>query len=263
MTATLLALLVAAPARACSPAPTPATVRAARFTPGEQLRYRLDVLGADVGTFEVSVEAPQSADRARAALVARSRAKTSAFVSTNLGRYEGFISTLLGPDLMPLRFREELDEGDRHMSVDVDFPPGADGSLPVRGSTNGNAEPFALPAGSDVREIISTLYLLRAQQMKPGSPVCVEVFAGRKIWKVSGQMAARETIETPLGKFATLRVDAEAVRTDDLRVKRAAHVWVSDDDKRLPLVAVGEVRGKVIRAQLVSTSGGRVAQRRR
>ena len=176
MTATLLALLVAAPARACSPAPTPATVRAARFTPGEQLRYRLDVLGADVGTFEVSVEAPQSADRARAALVARSRAKTSAFVSTNLGRYEGFISTLLGPDLMPLRFREELDEGDRHMSVDVDFPPRA-GKLGARASIDGKAEPLDLNATPIARDMLSTFLYLRALPVKAGTPVCLEVYA--------------------------------------------------------------------------------------
>src|SRR3989441_9938274 len=129
MMVTLLALLLAAPAHACSPAPTP--VRAARFAPGELLRYRLDVLGTDVGTFEVSREAPQGADRGRAALVARSRAKTNAFVTTNLGRYEGFISTLLGPDLMPIRFREELDEGDTHHAVEADFPPHA-GKLAAR-----------------------------------------------------------------------------------------------------------------------------------
>jgi len=72
--------------------------------------------------------------------------------------------------------------------------------------------------------------------MKPGSPVCVEVYAGRKIWKLSGQVAARETIETPLGRFATVRVDADSVRVDDAKVTRAAHVWLTDDSRRLPLV---------------------------
>ena len=254
----MLALLIVA-AAVCPPQ----KLQAARFTPGEILGYRLDALGVDVGTFEVRVHTPPPGSDKRAVLALSTRARTTAFVSTNVGRYDAFATALLASDFAPLHYHEDIDEGETHKAIDLDFPPGADGSLPVRGSTNGNAEPFALPAGSDVREIISTLYLLRAQQMKPGSPVCVEVFAGRKIWKVSGQMAARETIETPLGKFATLRVDAEAVRTDDPRVKRAAHVWVSDDEKRLPLIAVGEVRGKVIRAQLVSTSGGRVAQRRK
>ena len=252
----MLALLLAA--AACPPQ----TLRAARFTPGEVLSYKLDALGVDVGTFEVRVQTPPATEK-RAVLALSSRARTTAFVSTNMGRYDAFATTLLAADFSALHYHEDIDEGETHKAVDLDFPPGPDGVLPVKGSTNGNAEPFGLPAGSDVRDIISTLYLLRAQPMKPGTPVCVEVFAGRKIWKVSGQLSARETIETPLGKFATLRIDADAVRIDDPRVKRGAHVWVTDDEKRLPLVAIGEVRGKVIRAQLTAVTGSRVAQRRK
>ena len=253
----MIALLVAA-AAVCPPQ----KLAAARFTPGEILAYRLDALGVDVGTFEVRVHPPPASDK-RAAIVLSSRAKTTAFVSTNVGRYDAFATAVLAADFSPLHYHEDLDEGETHKAVDLDFPPAPNGSLPVVGSTNGNAEPFGLEAGPGVRDVISTLYLLRSQQMKPGTPVCVEVFAGRKIWKVSGQMAGRESIDTPLGRFATLRIDAEAVRTDDPRVRRAAHVWVTEDDRRLPLVAVGEVRGKVIRAQLTAVSGSRVAQRRR
>jgi hypothetical protein len=67
-----------------------------------------------------------------------------------------------------------------------------------------------------------------------------------------------------MGRFPTMRIDAEAIRIDDVKVKRAAHVWVSDDARRLPLVALGDVRGKVIRATLVNASGmrSRVTQRK-
>ena len=61
MTAALFALLLAAPTPSCAQL----EVRASRFTPGEQLRYRLDVVGADVGTFEVSLDTPEVADRGR------------------------------------------------------------------------------------------------------------------------------------------------------------------------------------------------------
>jgi hypothetical protein len=264
----LLALLLAAPlaAAAAGPVCPPQKLVAARFTPGEVLSFRLDVLGADVGTFEVRVESPPPAEKHRASLQLVSRAKTSAFVSTNVARYDAYAAALVGQDLVPLRYREDVDEGEVHKAIELDFPPAADGKLPVRATKNGEPEPFVLQAGGEVRDIVSTLYLLRAQPMQPGQPVCVEVFAGRKIWKLQGQVAARETIQTPMGRFSTLRVDADAVRTDDPKVKRAAHIWVTDDDRRLPLVAIGEVRGKVIRAQLVQATGSgprkRVAERR-
>lgn len=245
----LFALLFAAAGPVCPPQ----KLETARFAPGEVLSFRLDALGADVGNFEIRVQPPPPGEK-RAALALSSRAKTSAFVSTNVGRYEAYAVALIAKDFSPLRYHEDVDEGETHRAVDIDFPP-VNGQLAVRATKNGEPEPFTVEAGADVRDIISTLYLLRAQPMKPGTPVCVEVYGGRKTWKFSGQIAARETIETPLGKFTTLRVDAEAVRVDDPRIKRVAHVWVTDDAHRLPLVAVGEVRGKVIRAQLVQVSG--------
>jgi hypothetical protein len=75
-------------------------------------------------------------------------------------------------------------------------------------------------------------------------------------------MRAKETIDTPVGRFPSLRFEGEAVRLDDPKVKRTALVWVSDDERRLPLAAIGEVRGKTVRAQLVSMSGMRRAAKR-
>jgi len=251
MTLMLSALLLAA-VQVCPPQ----ALQAARFPAGEVLAFRLDALGADVGTFEVRSSPPPATEK-RAALELSSRAKTSAFVSTNVARFEVFATALLAPDFSPLRYREDVDEGDTHRGTEVLFPPAADGAVAVKATKNGEPEPLALEAGPEVRDMLSSFYVFRAQPMKTGAPVCMEVLAGRKIWKVVGQVAAKESIETPLGRFAAMRIDAEAVRTDDPKIRREAHVWVSDDDKRLPLVAIGEVRGKVIRATLVATSGSR------
>jgi hypothetical protein len=261
----LVLALLAAPLAAWAQVCPPQQLQAARFTPGEALSFRLDLLGADVGSFEVRVESAPSSERPRAALLLRSKAKTSAFVSTNVARYEAFATVLLSPNFLPLRYREDIDEGEVHKAMEVDFPPEA-GKLVVRATKNGEPDPFTLEAGPGVREILSTLYLLRAQPLQPGHPVCIEVFAGRKLWRLEGKFVARETIDTPLGRFATARLDATAVRTDDANAKRGAHIWVTDDERRLPMVAIGEVRGKVLRAQLVEASGlprRRVAQETR
>lgn len=243
----LLSLPFAARAADC----VPPQMKGPRFNAGEALGFKLDALGLDVGSFEILTEPPPPADRPRAVLALKSRARTTAFVSTNVGTYEAHATALVDDHLNVVRYREEVDEGATHKAQEADFPPAA-GSLAVRSTKDGNPDPFSLAAGPSSRDILSTLFLLRAQPL--GQPFCVEVLAGRKLWRVEGKAAARETIDTPLGKFATLRVDATAVRTDDVSVRRAAHVWVSDDARRLPLVAIGEVKGRVIRAQLVSAS---------
>ena len=224
----------------------------AAFTGGEALSYRLDVLGADVGTFEIRAGPPPFDQRQRAALQLSSRAKTNAFVSTNVARFETYATALIARDFTPLRYREDVDENEVHHGTELDFPPHG-GRLAVKATRNGEPVPIELQAEDGVRDMISTLYLLR--RLPPGQPVCLEVFAGRKVWKLTGQMSAKESIDTPLGRFATLRFDGDAVRTDDPKIRRSAHVWISDDERRLPLVAIGEMRGKTIRAQLVSAPG--------
>ena len=140
----LLALLLVA---ATGPVCPPQKLQSARFVPGEVLSFRLDALGADVGTFEVRVQRAPPGDK-RAALELTSRAKTSAFVSTNVGRYDAFATALVAPDFSVLRYHEDVDEGPLHRAVQLDFPP-VSGALNVQATRNGEAEPFTLSAGSD------------------------------------------------------------------------------------------------------------------
>ena len=230
----------------------------AKLAPGEVLTFKLDVVGTDVGTFEVRTEPTPSVEK-RAVVQLSSRAKTNAFMATNVGRYEVYATSLIAGDFTPLRYREDVDENEVHRGVEMVFPPEA-GKLAIKATKNGDPEPFTLEADADARDMISTLYLMRFLPMS--QPVCLDVFAARKMWKVTGRMAAKETIDTPVGRFSTLRFDGEAVRTDEPGIKRMAVMWVTDDPRRLPVSGIAEVRGKTIRAQLISAPGMRRAARK-
>jgi Protein of unknown function (DUF3108) len=248
----------AATAAACPPA----KLRPVRLTAGETLAYKLDVLGADVGTFELAIENAPPADRAKgAALLVKSRARTSAFVSTNVKRYEAYATALVNADLAALSYHEETDEGEVHRTIDATFPS-KDGRLPVTSMKNGEPEKLDLAATPSARDMLSLFYLLRAQRMEAGTPFCAEIFAGRRMWKLEGAVATKETIDTPIGRVPTVRITAKAFRIDAPHVSRTAHFWVTDDERKLPVVAIGDVRGKMIRAQLTSvTAPGLVARK--
>jgi hypothetical protein len=248
----MLAVLIAA---LCPPQ----QLAPAKLAPGEVLQYKLDVVGVDAGTFDLRTEPPPPAEQQRAGVQLTSRAKTNAFVSTNMGRYDAYATALIARDFTPLRYREDIDENTVHRGLELSFPP-EKGKLTVKATKNGEPEPFTVPAGEAVRDILSTLYLVRRASLS--QPVCLEVFATRKIWKLTGKMAAKEIIETPVGRFASLRFEGEAVRADDPNVRRAALLWVSDDERRLLLAGIAEVRGKTIRAQLISAPGVRRAARK-
>src|SRR5256885_17017083 len=140
-----------------------------QFTAGEQIKFRLDLLGADVGTFDVSLERAPASEGA--ALAVRARARTSAFIATNLGRYEVFAVSLLGKDLRPVKYREEVDEGPTHKTIEVRFPPSG-GKLPISATKAGNPDPVDLEAGPPGPDMLSTLYLLPGPV--PGRPRCAQ-----------------------------------------------------------------------------------------
>ena len=173
----MLPLLLAA---ICPPQQLPAV----RFQPGESLVYKLDVAGllTDIGTFEVRVESPPAVEK-RASVQLSARAKTKGFMATNVGRYDVYATALIARDLTPLRYREDVDENDVHHAAELVFPE-QDGKLVVKATKNGEPTPYTLDAEPEVREMLSTLYLLRA--MPVDQPACLEVFAARKIWKVTG-----------------------------------------------------------------------------
>src|SRR5207302_1068891 len=95
--------------------------------------------------------------RTRQAVTPRSaaRARTSAFVATNLGRYEVFAVSILGKDLRPVKYREEVDEGPTHKTTEVRFPPSG-GKLPISATKDGNPDPVDLEAGPTARDMLST-----------------------------------------------------------------------------------------------------------
>ena len=99
--------------------------------------------------------------------------------------------------------------------------------------------------------------MLRAAPQTPGTPLCLQTYGMRKLWRMAGEVGPKETIETPLGKMQTVRLDLVSTRLDDASVTRMAKFWVTSDARRLPVAAIVEMRGKIFRAQLVKVEGGK------
>lgn len=250
----LLAICISISAARAADCPAPNLVPI-HFAPGEKLKFRLDVFGADMGTLEVSLDAPNHDERSLGiSLVAHGRAKTSAFVTTNVGPYLAHATTLIGPapKLLPLWTREEVDDSGTNWLHEFSLPP-VQGQIKIRSSKNGEPQPLSLAAGPNARDLLSELYALRASPLSTGSPLCFEVYAGRRMWRMTGAVGPRETVETPMGKIKAMRIDLTSTLADNPRVSRMVKFWISDDEHRLPLAAIAEVRGKVVRAQLVAT----------
>jgi hypothetical protein len=223
---------------------------------GESLTFDLDVLGVvKTGTLQLSVERPMSAGRI---LPLRARAKTTSAVA-NLKRFTGVaLSWIVLETLLPERYRDETDEdGVRKISDARLLPAGPE--IVVEQELGERRTRTAAPRERDVLDPLSTLARLRAARLAPGDRFCFDLVANRRVWRVEASVAGKtEKVETPAGRFDTVRVDAVAHRADRPGGKgRPVHLWISTDARRLPVAIVSEVDVGPVRATLSGVQGAR------
>jgi hypothetical protein len=251
--AALLALSLAAAPECGLP---PLADGGAPWRPGESLAYDLDVLGVvKTGTLQLSVERPMSGGKI---VPLRARAKTTAAVA-NLKRFTGVaLSWVDAETLLPERYRDEADEGGVRKASDVRMMPPAP-ELTIEYRYGDKAGRTSYPRERDVLDALSTLYYLRAARLSPGDRFCFDLVANRRFWRLEGTVAAKpERVETPAGRFETLRVDATTRRVDRPEDRpRPVHLWFAADARRLPVAMVSEVDLGPVRATLSSIRGAR------
>jgi hypothetical protein len=251
--AALLAVSVAA-APACELPPLASGERPWRT--GESLSYDLDVLGiVKAGTLQLAVERPMSGGKV---VPLRARAKTSTALA-NVKSFAGVaLSWIDAGTLLPERYRDEADEDGVRKVSDAKIPPRAP-ELVIEYRYGDKAGRASYPRDGEVLDALSTLYYLRAARLSPGDRFCFDLVANRRFWRLEGTVAGKtEKVETPAGRFETLRVDATARRKDRPGDKaRPLPVWFATGARKLPVAIVSEVDVGPVSATLSGIRGAR------
>lgn len=237
----------AEPVPACASA-LPALRTPIAFMPGEHLEFDLDALGAQAGKMTMKVQRPD-----KGTLPVQIEAQTNTFFS-KVRRVKGLGTSYLHPrTLRPSRYTEDATENEVHRTADVAFGP-KDRSVKVDYVMGKRKGRFNYTYDKDGLDVAGAIYLMRQLPMKEGLPVCFDVYGIRRMWRLNGTVVKRERISLPIGQFDAWYLTGTAVRLDKPTQKREVHVWISDDARRLPLVAVGTIDLGAVRATLTSYS---------
>ncbi|MDY7225238.1 DUF3108 domain-containing protein [Hyalangium rubrum] len=230
------------------PNPLPQLRTPIAFMPGELLEFDLDALGAQAGKMTMKVQRPENGS-----LPVEIEAKTNTFFS-KVRRVNGLAVSYLHPrTLRPSRYTEDATENEVRRKVEVAF--GAkDRSVKVDYVIGKKSGRYDYTYDKDGLDVAGAIYLLRQLPMKEGLTVCFDVVGIRRLWRMTGTVMKREHVSLPIGEFDAWYLTGTAVRTDKPTVKREVHVWISDDARRLPLVAVGTIDLGAVRATLTSYS---------
>jgi Protein of unknown function (DUF3108) len=209
------------------------------WAPGEVLDFQVQAMGVvQAGTLQLAVERPILGGR-QIPLRARMQ-NTSVFAK--IRRVRGVAGSFVDlRTLRPARYRDDVDQDGLRRTTDtrldrneplvrMEWTSGAD-----KGVTEFTRE-------SEVLDILSALYYLRAADLRPGAALCFDLLANRRYWRLAGRVAEKpEPVDTPAGSFQTVRVDTTLTRADDPTRKRPLVLWISADARRLPVAAGSEV----------------------
>jgi len=103
-------------------------------------------------------------------------------------------------------------------------------------------------------DTLSSFFYFRSVPLKVGASYYIDIFDCKKLWNTEVQVLRREEIETPLGRFKTvvikpvLKFEGIFARTGDM------FIWLTDDERRIPVQMKSKVRIGSITATLVGGS---------
>lgn len=103
-----------------------------------------------------------------------------------------------------------------------------------------------------VQDVLSSLYYVRNKDLTDGSEYSVDAHTGDESWPLTIKVLRREKIKVPAGEFKTIVLEP-AVRENAgiFQAKGKLLVWVTADDRKIPVLMRSKIAVGAIEAQLV------------
>jgi len=221
----------AAPAKAPA-APAPKKEMLVPFKAGEVLEFDVGWSSyVTAGTATVSVKEKKPSYNSVAYYVVAEGRPTS-LLSKLYTLYYKADSLIDVYSLLPQRGSLYVEEGKRHRMKTTTFDQATKkAKYEVQTATHVEKE-LALPGYT--QDALSALYVLRSIPMKAGDKFNMPVTDAGDVYKVQMQVAAVESVKTPLGTMNALKIIPVITATKG-DPPRGIALWISDDARRLPL----------------------------
>lgn len=103
-------------------------------------------------------------------------------------------------------------------------------------------------------DAISSFYYLRTLPLEVGKSVYVTIFDSKKVWNVEVKVLRKERVEVPAGVFDAIVVKPLMKSEGIFARKGDIHIWLTDDERRIPVRLKTKVKVGSINADLVGGS---------
>jgi Protein of unknown function (DUF3108) len=131
----------------------------------------------------------------------------------------------------------DSEEGKRHHETKVTYDRAALRATylerDVLKNTTLRSDSVAIP--NCTHEVVGALVVLREMNVAPGQSAVVPMSDGRHSANVKIEAQEREEVKTPTGNYNTVRYEANMLNGIIYNRKGRAFIWLTDDDKKLPV----------------------------
>lgn len=111
----------------------------------------------------------------------------------------------------------------------------------------------AIPVEPGTRDILSALYYVRGQDLRVGEDVVINTFDGGKNYEARVRVLRRESVRTGDRDYDCLVVEPQLYEGPFVKTGRIL-VWLTDDDRKLPVLLKSKVKVGSFVARLVGLS---------
>jgi len=145
-------------------------------------------------------------------------------------------------------FKMLFKEGTRVRDREISFNPATRSALFY---DRKNGERLQIPLEADTFDIYSSFYYVRFQPLEPGKSVYINVLDSKKLHRIQIRVLKRERITVPAGDFNTIKIEPMVKAEGVFEGKRGAYIWLTDDERRIPVKAQTRVTVGSVTAVLI------------
>lgn len=144
---------------------------------------------------------------------------------------------IFDPGLCATSLSWDVHEGRRNREVKATFDRSKKRASFLEKDLNNNSVALAkeIDVPACVHDVTGGLHKLRQLRPAPGTVLELPISDGKKVVMARVEAQQKETIKTPLGQYNTTRYEAFLFNGVLYARKGRLFIWISDDDKRLPV----------------------------
>jgi hypothetical protein len=152
---------------------------------------------------------------------------------------------------LPKISRLKIREGSHRRDKEILFDHGK-GVAHYKDNLNGDRREISIPAAT--LDTLSSFYFVRTLKLEVGKPVFLTILDNTKIWNVEVKVLRKEKIKTKLGSFDTIVIKPMMQSEGIMERKGDMFIWLTDDERLLPVKMKTKVKVGSITATLVGGS---------